>query len=322
MIRLINQNKTVFIGVALLTIFILLLVITRPTKSHRFTIGILQTASHPALDAVAKGFKDYLHEKLGNTIAFVERNAQGNASQAQMIAHYFHGEQCLDGIFAIATTAAQAAMQHNSNKPLFVAAVTDPEAIGLKSSTIPACGISDMIDPDKQVTLLKTLVPDAKTVTLFYNIGEINAQTTAKKLHDALIDAGYKIKTVNVTQISEVPLVIDRALKMTDALISPIDNTVACAITFIAQKALEAKVPFIVSDNLLVERGALAAAGVNYYEIGRAAGSCVFEVLHEGKKVTAIDFHTPDIADYVVNKKTFDSLGLDPALLPDNFILV
>lgn len=314
MITLFKNSKNIFIGCAIISLLIGILFVTQQRVTCQYTIGIIQTASHPALDAARDGFMHYVKEKCGEKVSFIIKNAQGSTSQAHLIAQYFHGNNALAGIFAIGTLAAQSALQANK-KPLFVAAVTDPAVIGLTNPSALSCGASDMINAQKQVELLRALVPNAKTVTLFYNIGESNALNTAQQLESALRDAHYQVSTVTVTQQSEVPLAIDRALQSGDVIMTPIDNTVASTITFIAQKALNANKPLIVSDNLLVKQGALAAAGIDYYALGRKTGECAIAVLKNKKNPSDLGFSPAPITRFAINKKNMEKLGLDTTKL-------
>ena len=61
-------------------------------ENHVCTIGILQTASHPALDAAREGFMTAIKEKVGDRIDFVIRNGQGSISNIHAIAQQFHAK--------------------------------------------------------------------------------------------------------------------------------------------------------------------------------------------------------------------------------------
>jgi len=316
------KNRNLLLGLGVLVFIFGVIFLLRIPKGpvYKYTIGIAQTAPHPALDAAREGYQDYLKEKLGDQIGFVVNNAQGSAAQAHLIAQSFHNNAALNGILAIATMTAQAAMQNASDKPLFVVAITDPAAIGLDKAAY-ACGASDKLDAAKQIELLRLITPQARSATLFYNGSEINAQITAKNLQDELIKNGYEVHTVTITQQSEIPFGIERALQKGDVIISPIDNTIATAISFIAHRAVKAKKPFFVSDNLLVKQGALAAAGVDYYELGRQTAACTFSVLVNGQTPDAISFTQQPQQRFVVNESILAQLGLPKPDVPADKII-
>lgn len=281
----------------------------RPAKSL-ITIGITQTASHPALDAARQGFEDTLIQKFGKDVAFITKNAQGAIAQSYLIAQGFQFDPRIDGIFALATPAAQTAAQQTGGKPLFIAAVTDPASAGLTNPSVPACGSTDNINADHVVEIVRTLIPKAKKIALLYNQADQSAQDTSLLLRNALKAANYTVTEVTVSRDSEMPLAVEQAISESDVIITPIDNTVALTISLITQKTRAAKKPLIVSDNLLVEHGALAGAGVNYYDSGVQTGQCAIEVLTGQKTSQEIGFVPARSDRTIINKKTLDILGL------------
>ena len=65
--------------------------------------------------------------------------------------------------------------------PIVVTAVTDlVEAKLAESNEAPGrniTGTSDMVPIDKQIQLLLSIVPDAKTIGIMYNAGEANSKS-------------------------------------------------------------------------------------------------------------------------------------------------
>ena len=78
-------------------------------SAQTYTISVNQFVEHPALDAVLKGFQDYLKEK-GVDVKYNVHNAQANMGTATQIAKQMIGEKP-DLLMAIATPSAQAVAQ-------------------------------------------------------------------------------------------------------------------------------------------------------------------------------------------------------------------
>ncbi len=72
-------------------------------------ISVNQFVEHPALDAVLKGFQDYLKEN-GVQAEYKVHNAQANMGTATQIGQQMIGEKA-DLLVAIATPSAQATVQ-------------------------------------------------------------------------------------------------------------------------------------------------------------------------------------------------------------------
>ncbi|HSW73520.1 MAG TPA: ABC transporter substrate-binding protein, partial [Candidatus Limnocylindria bacterium] len=288
---------------------------TPPTDNHVLTIGILQTASHPALDAAREGFEDTVRTALDGKVEFVVRNAQGSITSAHTIAQSFHANPTIAGIYAIATPAAQAIASVEKEKPIFLAAVTDPHAAGVLQPNGNVCGSTDMVTPDTIVNLVKTLVPQAKTVGLLYNSGEINSKIQVERLTAALRAQGLQPLEVGVTSEADVPAATTSVCQKADVIVLPNDNVMSSSIQLIASLALKYKKPLIASDNLLVKHGALAARGVDYKASGAQAGTYAVDVLQHGKKPSELPLAQPVMGPIMINKKVASELGI---VIPTN----
>lgn len=286
----------------------------KQTPSTGITIGILQTASHPALDAACKGFQAELRAHLGTSVHFKVKNAQGLIANMHTIAQSFTNDQNIDAILAIATPAAQAIAHIEHNKPIFITAVTDPAGLGLLGPQSNVCGASDMVNNAKTAELATALAPQARIAAVMFSISEASSATMAAQLHAHLTKRGLRVIDIGISQETDLPAALNKACSAADIIITPLDNLVASTITFIAAHTKRAKKPLIVSDNLLVGKGALAAAGVDYTIAGKQAAQCAVQVFVKHKKPheIALAYQTGSI---VINQTVLDQCGLS---LPKN----
>ncbi len=278
-------------------------------KTATYTIGILQTASHPALDAARDGFMEELQGALGNEVAFVIQNAQGSVSQAHSIAQQFHANQNISGIFAIATPAAQAMSSVEKTKPIFIAAVTDPQALGLLHRDTNVCGTNDMIDVQGEIDLVRQFVPTAKTVGLLYTSGETNSLVLVQQMKKLLIAQGMEVVDCAVSTEADMQAAMESACRKVDVVLAPTDNTVASTIALTSSLANKYKKPFLVSDNMLVMAGPLAARGIDYKNCGRESAKVAYKVLVEGKKPFELPIEQAESKEVFVNHRTLQMLG-------------
>lgn len=281
-----NKQSLVLLSVICLGL-IGIIAIKKITKKNdtRWTVAILQTASHPALNAVKDSFIQKLSDGLNNDVSIIVQNAEGAINSLQSMAQSLHADSDIDLIFAIATPAAQSIVTLEKKKPIVFAAVTDPQTAGLIKPTITnLTGVTDMIDVAQQINLVTTLLPNIKTVGLLFNRGESNATYIAKQMQELL--AKHNIKTIDfgIVNESEISAAVEAACRKTDLILAPTDNSVASAITLITSVAHRMGKPVIVSDNMLVARGALAAQGVNYAECGKQAAEQAIAILKDCKQ--------------------------------------
>ncbi len=278
-------------------------------KKPDLIIGILQTISHPALDRARAGFLDLVKKKLkGKNVAFIYQNGEGSIPQLHSMAKSLHTKA--DAFYAIGTPAAQTLANVEKKKPIVISAITDPKAAGLRRPGSNVCGTSDMINIPNQIKMLKALIPTAKKVALIYNPGEINSVTMVKKMEEEIENQNLIATKVGIASESELGAAIIIAAKKADVLLTPLDNLIVGAMPTVAGLSLKAKKALIVSDNPSVERGALASAGVDYYECGKLSGKIMLQVLFEDKNPMDIPIQQPEKLSIIVNQKTLDSLKL------------
>lgn len=307
-----KKNSTLLLAaVGMITIiFISLKKFSASKPKTRFTIGILQTASHPALDAARDGFIEELQKLLGDDVSFSVRNGQGSIANIHTIAQQFHHDKNIQSIFAIATPAVQAISTIEKNKPIFIAAVTDPQTLGLIHPITNVCGTNDMIDVSGEITFLTKLLPKAQTVGLLYNNGELNSITLANLMRQTLKEHHLTPIDFAITSESDLPTAAQVAFAKTDVILAPTDNMVASSITLLASLADKNKKPLIVSDNMLIKNGALASKGVDYKESGKQTAQIAYEVLVHNTKPYNLPIQQAKSDKVLVNKKVANLLNV------------
>lgn len=297
-------EKFLKLGMLLLLIFI---VACSKKEDEKISIGITQIVEHPALDAAKKGFEDVLKSsEFGSKVVFEEKSAQGDMAVAQTIAEEFVNSK-KNMILAIATPTAQATYNATKDIPILITAVTDPKAAGLTGDNIT--GTSDATPIAKQFDLLKTLVPDAKTIGIIYNIGEQNSEIQVKQAKDVAQKLGLKIEAVGVSNINEISQGLDSLLDKVDVLYAPTDNLIASSMPLISEKSIAKKKAIIAAEKGMVQAGALATEGIDYYELGKQTGEMAIRVL-KGEKPSSIEIKTLEKTELVINSKVLDALGL------------
>ncbi len=278
-------------------------------------IGVLQFASHPALDAARDGFIDYLSQegyKDGGKVKIDLQNAQRDMSVARTIAKKFVMDN-KDLIYSIATPAAQITAKETTDIPIIFNAVTDPVKAGLakgvESSGNNVTGVSDFIPVKSQLELLLKIDPKVKRLGIIYNAGEDNARAlvditrpVAKEMNLDLVDA-------TVTNSGEVFAATQALVGRVDGIYTIQDNTVISALESVIKVANNNKIPVLVPGSPSVERGGLATVGTDYYNLGRIAGEQAIKVIN-GAKPSEIPVAYAKGFEIYLNQKTADEIGI------------
>ncbi len=287
--------------------------------SEDFTVGISQLVEHPALDSSREGFIAGLEDSgfaEGENIEFVVENAQGDMSTAQTIAQKFANDNP-DLVLAIATPAAQAAANVIDDIPVLITAVTDPEEAGVvEDMDNPGgniTGTTDMNPVHDQFSLIQDFMPDVNSVGIIYNSGEVNSVVQKEIAEEAAAEIGVELEEATATDTSEVQLAASSLVGDVDAIYLPTDNTVASALPSILDAAHQENVPVFASEGAMVEEGAIATKGIDYFELGHLTGQMAAEVL-AGTDPSELPVAGAEDLNISVNTTTAEELGLE---IPD-----
>jgi len=269
---------------------------------------------HPALDAVRDGIKERIMESgySGDNLKFTYESAQGKPDIAGQIARKLVGDNP-DIIVAISTPSAQAAVTATNTIPVVFSVVTDPLAAKLVSTLEKpggnVTGLSDMANLNEHLSLIKEFVPNLKAVGIPYNPGEANS---VSMLASAKIEAeklGIKIVESAAPKSSDVMIAAKQLVGKVDAIYCPIDNTIISAVESVVKVGMDAKIPVFAGDTDTVSRGAIAAVGYDYFDLGRQTGDIVVRIL-KGENPGSIDVKMAKGTNLFVNSKMAEQMGV------------
>ncbi|SFA88479.1 MULTISPECIES: ABC transporter substrate-binding protein [unclassified Bacillus (in: firmicutes)] len=282
-----------------------------------YTIGITQFAEHPSLDAATEGFKKALADngfKEGENVKFDVQNAQADMNNTQTIANNFVGDK-VDLIFANATPSAVSALNATKDIPIVFTSVTDPVGAGLvKAFDQPGENITGTTDnhPDATAKTIHFITDEikAKKIGVVYNSGEQNSVVQVEAVKKLAEEKGAKLVEVSVSTSAEVKQAAESLAGRVDAIYIPTDNTVVSALESVISVANDKKLPLFVGELDSMKRGAIAASGFNYFDLGYETGEMAAEIL-KGKKPSEIPVALPQSLKLVINKKAAASQGVE-----------
>lgn len=295
------------VGISLLT------ACSKNSNTDIKTIGITQLVEHPSLDKARNGFIKALEDKGykdGENIKIDYQNAQNDMLTTQTIANKFVSDK-KDLIYAVSTPSAQAAYNSTKDIPILITAVTDPVAAGLvKSLDKPEgnlSGTSDYISIDKNLELIKTLVPKAKTIGVLYSTSEVNSKIQVDMLKKYASKNNYKVVEKGISSSNEINQAISSLSKNIDVLYVPTDNLIVSSMPIVSKIATDNKIPVIASEDGSVKSGALACQGIDYEKLGYKTGEIAVKVLN-GEKVSNIPISTLDDTQIIINEDVLNLL--------------
>ncbi|HEU4343236.1 MAG TPA: ABC transporter substrate-binding protein [Candidatus Binatia bacterium] len=281
-------------------------------------VGLLLPEMGRSESESIKGIRDELkqigyHER--KTILFETRNAKGDRAALQPAAmDLVNGK--VDVIFVTGTRATQVAKSAARDIPIVFIHPADPVSLGLvKSTTHPGGHLTGVAGlalqmTEKRLTLSKEIIPGLQRIYIFYDPNDkfsrenfLFAEEAAKKWGLQVIEHG--VKSSEELKATLGGLQIGKG----DALFHVPDNLVESEADFVFDTARQKKLPTMFNEETWAIKGAMAAYGPSYYQMGRQAGRLVDMIL-KGRKPETIAIQRAAKFDLILNYRTATFIGL------------
>ena len=279
------------------------------------TVAVTAIVEHPALDAARRGIRDELAAagyQEGHNLDLLFESAQGSPAIAAQIARRFVDE-APDVVVPISTPSAQAVVGATKEIPVVFTAVTDPVGARLVANLERpggnVTGVSDRSPIGLQLELIRGIMPAARRLGVIYNPGEANSVTLIELLRQEAPVRGLEIVEALAPRPADVLPAAEGLVGKVDAIYVPTDNTVVTALEAVVNVGTDNRLPVFAGDTDAVPRGAVAALGFNYYDLGRQTGKIVARVL-EGAKPGDIPVQGVQITELYLNPGAAAAMGV------------
>ncbi len=294
---------------------------TACNKDDKIKIGILQSATHSALDAAREGFMKAL-EDAGyddTKVTYDFENPEGNPANMQLMAKTLV-RKC-DIVLGIATDAAVAlkvaAETEGTNIPVLFTAVTDAvDASLVESNEHPngrVTGTSDINPVADQIALAKQLKQDLKKVGILYTISETNSKVQADMAIEEIEKEGLEYLERTVTGVTDIQQTLKKLISDgAEIIYIPTDNNLAKNMVSVCNIANESKIPVICGKENMVKAGGLITFGVNYTKLGEMVGAMAVQIIEGADpKDLPVGRLSQDECNLVINTSTVSILGIE-----------
>ncbi len=277
-------------------------------------IGINQYGEHPSLDNCRNGFLQGLADAglvEGEDFTVDYQNAGFDDDIAGDIASSFSANNValMCGIATNSAVSCYAAAE-DKDIPVIFTAVSDPVQAKLDSGNIT--GTSDKLPVEAQLDLIRSIQPDAKTIGIIYTTSEPNSVSTIADYQANAADYGFTIDAIGVTAQNEVTQAVDTLINHgVDCFSNLTDNTVVGVLASILEKTNDAGIPVYGSEVEQVKGGCVAAAGIDYYALGRQTGAMAAKVLKGEASASEIPYETISEYGIYINSEALAALSLE-----------
>jgi putative ABC transport system substrate-binding protein len=296
------------------------------SKQGKNKIGLTQTASNPDFDADAKGFEKALAEagfKEGGRVIYDRQNAEGDVNHTRSIAHKFLNAD-LDLIHSIATPSSRAVIKLITDIPIVFSSVTEPVYAGLIPKRSPAgtktgtnvTGVSDRWPVALQLEMYTRFFPRAKRWGIIYNAGDPRSVLYIKELREAAKRWKVQLIEVTVSSSDEIPQAVEFLGRKAQTIYITYDHIALSSFDTIVKVCNERKIPLFGGDFVCVKKGAMAAYGWDYFQIGYSAGKKAARIL-KGEKPGDIPWELGQKLVLLINEKAAKAQG---AIVPPELL--
>ena len=278
-----------------------------------YKIGISQYGEHASLDNCREGFLQGLEQAglvEGEDYEIEYMNANFDDNVATQIGQSFSAAD-VDLMVGIATPSAVAcyAAAEDKDIPVISTAISDPVEAKLDSGNVT--GTSDKLPVDAQLDLIRQMQPGAKTIGIIYTTSEPNSVSTIVEYEAKAGDYGFTINAVGVTAQAEVTQAADTLISQgVDCISNLTDNNVVGVLGAILEKTNEAGIPVYGSEVEQVKLGCVAAAGIDYVQLGIQTGLMAVKILTGEATCQDLPYETISEFNYYINSEALDAMGI------------
>ena len=281
----------------------------------QFNVGLSVWSGYPNS---VEGFKAALSEAgliEGKNIHYLMGNSGGDKTKQKQIAEQFKGAN-LDLVYSL-TTPGTVIIKKTlpPSTPVVFSIVTYPADSGLiesfEYSGNNLVGTSNYVPLHNHVSLLKAILPDAKTVAIFHRKGEPNS-----KIQTAGLNRSFKRK--GITVLDRTPSTLEEVTMMAKALIGKVDAFVTTTDTLMQSGGEEAliklslrhKIPILSSNKSGLEKGSTFGPVADLYTLGKLSGEKAVKILLHNAEPSRLESEYQDPPLTLLNRASIKALGL------------
>ena len=283
--------------------------------ADKVVVAVTAIDDNPALIACRDGIRDALKAagyEDGKNLKFVYESAKGDPAAATEIARRF-AKSKPDVIVPISTPSAMAVVRAAIGTPVIFAAVTDPLGAQLvRDMHAPGgnvTGVSDLSPVRTHINLIEAITPGAHKIGVLFNPLESNSHTLVYLMKKAAMSVNMTIVEAPARKSSDVPAAAQGLVGKADVIFVPTDNTIVAMLDAVIKVGIDNGMPVYAGDIDAVKRGAIAAIGLDYYNVGRQTGNIVVRILR-GEKPGKIPVAVADKTNLYVNPTIAAQMGL------------
>jgi putative ABC transport system substrate-binding protein len=301
------------------TAFFLLVPIGAQAQSRPVRVGVLIPELDRPQSQSIKGLKEMLKQvgfEERKHIIFEIRDAKGDRAGLEPAAKELVAKKT-EVIFTTGTRATRAAKAATRDLPIVFIHPGDPIRLGLAKSlegsgaNLTGVGAFASQTTEKRMGILKDLLPGLRQIHVFFDSNDPfarenfeTAKAAAQKLRLEVVEHGVKSSDELKSSVGQLESA------MNEAFFHMPDDLVESEADFIFETIRKKRLPSMFNEDFWAIKGAMAAYGPNYYEMGRQAARLV-EAILKGRKAETLPIQRANKFDLTLNYRTANFIGVN-----------
>ena len=284
--------------------------------SEHYKVGVIQTGLGSASKDCYGGFMMELDEKglLANLEVqyIVEDNEELCRTKIKELID--SGE--IDLLYTIGRFASETAAELTKDIPIVFGAVNSPDEVGLvESNEVPGgnvTGVSSYTPCFEQIDLIKTIMPNAKTVAALYSATDQDAVLQGIIAAREAKNIGLDCTQFTIEDKAALKTALEKIKEdKIEVIYIPVDKFLNSNISTIIDFSKENNIPVICGDEATLAQGALGTSVINYESIGRKAAGMAEDILFNKKDPATLSVMYKHDCTNMVNKAVRDAMKIE-----------
>lgn len=287
-----------------------------PKDTGTRRIGLVQYMEYAPYDKAREAFMNRLEEwGFDDSIVEVDyQNAGGDPAKLTEICEKFVADKD-DVVVAISDPAAQEAVKAcgTSGPKVVFMGVSDPHGdLGIEDPGNPSgsvTGVAEPVTARQAMELALQVDGTLEKVGLLYDPTCPFGQNYVEAIKTHCQELDIELIEGPATTPQEVQDKMKVLCEQADAVFSPVDSTIAASAKEAAKVAQDAKKPWYVSTEDVVEQGALAAVTFDYEEAGNRTADFAVQLV-AGKTVSELPVYNFESTTVSIHPKVMETLAV------------
>jgi putative tryptophan/tyrosine transport system substrate-binding protein len=287
------------------------------TRVKARRVGLLSsgapfTDTNPIVIGLTAGFskRGYV---VGSSLLFERRAAEAHPDRLPQLVDDLKSDTEL--IISNSYAAARV-VKDRSNLPVVAITGADPVATGLIDSLArPGGNITGVGEvaaelSAKRLEVLRDMFPSLRKIAMLWNADDLGMTLRYRSAETAARTLGFEVQPLGVREPEDFAAAFGAmARDRPDAILMVTDALTALNRKRVFEFAAQQKLPAIYEYDFLVRDGGLMSYGPDMREVYDRAADLADRIL-KGARPADLPFEQPTHFRLVINKKTFESLGL------------